>query len=602
MDQKREHGDQQRGDHKPILFATQNLEADCKEYRKTQCVHPLTGYLKLNAIIGGFVCTHAYINICMGFVLSRFYIQDDFQSILHEIVRTGLVGAVFGAAVGGWMNDCLGRRISILTADALVFIGGVFLMLLLSISDSASCSDCCLVTTGKTFIALGIVTVSMTSPIYISEVSPPKSRDTLVSSNYYLFAFGKFIFLCADSYLTAFSTSQDPIGSTDYIIALAGFPALLQFVLMLSLPDSPIWLYKRNREEDAIEALRKIYNFCEVEKEFDALRLSVTNETAGQDEKNYSVNSILSKIRTAWSSPLVRKQFVISNGLQVAQQLIGETGIIYCIPSIARMGSLASPNPDWDIWFMKFTYWIYYGVMALPGGIVGSYILVSRFGRRRVLLFNIYCVLWGLLGICFIYIISPNNIEGVSRLETIANFGNNTCSSYIEATNADRWDCLTCLRAGCGFCAGINDNFMLTPGGACLTAEPNGTSQACFAKNRIWLTQECRMKAPAVATFYFSAVCHVSYSVMLGTIPWIINLKIYPAEVRGIYGGMAATTNWISFLSVIVLFFLLNKAIGSLFTIIFISLISVIVIQLIKMLIPEYKGFFLSEEVGRKST
>ncbi|XP_026434326.1 probable inositol transporter 2 [Papaver somniferum] len=458
MDQKREHGDQQRGDHKPNLLAMQNLEADCKEYRKTQCVHPLTGYLKLNAIIGG-----------------------------------------------------------------LVF--GYYIVIVLRVLVVA-----CMVTTGKIFIALGIGTISMTSPIYISEVSPPKSRDTLVSSNYYLFAVGKFIFLCVDSYLTAFATSQDPIGSTDYIIALAGFPALLQFVLMLSLPDSPIWLYKRNREEDAIEALRRLYNFCEVEKEFDALRLSVTSETAGQDEKSYSENSYLFKIRTAWSSPLVRKQFVISNGLLVAQQLIGETAIIYCIPSIARMGGLASPNPDWDIWFTKFTYWIYCGLMALPGGIVGSYILVSRFGRRR-----------------------------------------------------------------------------LTPGGACLTAEPNGTSQACFAKTRIWLTQdsltqECRMKAPAVATFFSSAGCHVSYSVVLGTIPWMINLKIYPAEVRGMYGEMAATTNWISFLSVIVLFLLLNKAIGSLFTIIFISLISVIVTQLIKMLIPENKGFFLSGEVGRKST
>ncbi|MCL7034091.1 hypothetical protein MKW94_017012, partial [Papaver nudicaule] len=399
----------------------------------------------------------------------------------------------------------------------------------------------------------------------------------------------------------------DAIGSTNCILALAGFPALLQFVLMLLLPDSPIWLYKRNREEDSIEALRKIYNFCEVVEEFDALRLSVSIETSGQDEKSYPGSNFLSQIQSAWSSPLIRKHFVVSNGLQVAQQLVGGNAMMHCIPSIARMSGLASPNPNWDIWFMKFTCLIYYGAIALFGGIVGSYNFVARFGRRRLLLSNIYCVLWCLVGLCFIYVISPNNIEGVSRLETITNFGNNTCSSYIEAANADKWDCLTCLRAGCGFCTGIYENLMVTPGGACLTAEPNGVSQACSAKNQIWLTQDsltrdCRIKVPAVATFMLSTVCHISYSVVLGAIPWIMNLKTYPTEVRGTYGGMVAATNWISFLIVIVLFFILNESIGSLCTIILISLVSVIVAQLIKLLVPENKDFFLFEEAGRKST
>ncbi|KAI3912398.1 hypothetical protein MKW92_048605, partial [Papaver armeniacum] len=79
-----------------------------------------------------------------------------------ETVRTGLVGAVLGAAAGGWTNDCWGRKFSILLADTMILIGGASHMLLLYIGDKHSFE-----TIGNMSIALGVGMASMTSPLYI---------------------------------------------------------------------------------------------------------------------------------------------------------------------------------------------------------------------------------------------------------------------------------------------------------------------------------------------------------------------------------------------------------------------------------------------------
>ncbi|KAI3849646.1 hypothetical protein MKX03_016754, partial [Papaver bracteatum] len=79
---------------------------------------------------------------------------------------------------------------------------------------------------------------------------------------------------------------------------------------------------------------------------------------------------------------------------------------------------------------------------------------------RKTLLVKSYRMMVGFFVLSFMFIISPDNIEGVSKLDTVTHFGDNACSSYISAPDADTWNCATCLRAGCGFCAGIDDNLM----------------------------------------------------------------------------------------------------------------------------------------------
>ncbi|PRQ60791.1 putative major facilitator, sugar transporter, major facilitator superfamily [Rosa chinensis] len=59
------------------------------------------------------------------------YIKDDFEvvrnsSFLQEtIVSMALVGAMIGAAAGGWINDAYGRKKATLLADVVFALGAI---------------------------------------------------------------------------------------------------------------------------------------------------------------------------------------------------------------------------------------------------------------------------------------------------------------------------------------------------------------------------------------------------------------------------------------------------------------------------------------------
>lgn len=438
-------------------------------------------YLTLIASGGGLV--YGYY---VGFIIARLGVLGDLDSVLHEIIGTGLVGAILGAAAGGWVNDCLGRKCSILIAGALIFIGAVLLVLLLSIGDSGLYSNYFLETTGNIFIAFGVGMASTSSPLYISESSPPKLRDILVSINFIFYGVGKLTFL---------------------------------------------YLYD-DRENDAIKAAKEMYTCCVVGKESDALRLLIRSGTTDEDELSLSGSCIFFKIRSAWSNPLVRKQFVVGTCLQAAQQLVGINALIYCIPSIHRMIGFGASYPKGDIPFMKTSLWESFGLLSVPSGICCTFCLMERFEKRKMLSWSIYCVLAVLLGLSSVcIIISPDTDEVVSQF--------NRCSSY---------------------------HILGQSSGACLIPESSVTIQDCY-------------NVFALPVIFMFSMLMLSGS--LEIIPWIMNSQMYPTEVRGIYGGTAAAANWTLFLIIIIFYFFVTKTQGPFFTCLLISFLCFFVHQVV---------------------
>ena len=95
-----------------------------------------------------------------------------------------LVGAIIGAAVGGWINDRFGRKKAILLADFLFFVGSVIM----------ACSNGpALLIVGRVFVGFGVGMASMASPLYISEASPTRVRGALVGLNGFLITGGQFL-------------------------------------------------------------------------------------------------------------------------------------------------------------------------------------------------------------------------------------------------------------------------------------------------------------------------------------------------------------------------------------------------------------------------
>ncbi|CAD5169659.1 unnamed protein product [Musa acuminata subsp. malaccensis] len=526
--------------------------------------NPYVLRLAFSAGIGGLLFGYD-TGVISGALL---YIRDDFPSVdkktwLQEsIVSTAVAGAIIGAAIGGWMNDRFGRKTTILVADFLFFAGAVIM---------ASAPNPALLIVGRVFVGLGVGMASMTSPLYISEASPARIRGALVSTNGFLITGGQFL-----SYLINLAFTKAP-GTWRWMLGVAALPALTQFILMLFLPESPRWLYRKRMEEEAEAILRKIYPANEVEGEVQALKESVEAEIQAEGSSK-KINLIkLLKTKT------VRRGLVAGVGLQVFQQFVGINTVMYYSPTIVQLAGFTSNQTALALSLVTS------GLNAL-GSIVSIY-FIDRTGRKKLLIISLCGVVLSLGVLSAVFHETTSHSPSISRQET-AHFAAYSCPAY-QSASATGWDCMKCLKASspdCGFCAAAADK--LYPG-ACLISNST-VKDLCHGENRLWYTRGCPSRFGWLALIGL-ALYIIFFSPGMGTVPWIVNSEIYPLRFRGVCGGIAATANWISNLIVAQSFLSLTEAIGASWTFLIFGVISVIALFFVLICVPETKGLPIEE-------
>ncbi len=156
---------------------------------------------------------------------------------------------------------------------------------------------------------------SMTVPLYIAEIAPPKTRGACVSLNQLAVAIGIFV-----SYLVNFGFSGT--GGWRWMLGLAAIPGVILFIAMLILPETPRWLLSRNRKEDAIKVLKRIHDPSVIDKQIQEIEDSLSIQEGGMKEL---------------LRPGVRKALWIGLGLAVFQQITGINTVLYYAPTILKM-------------------------------------------------------------------------------------------------------------------------------------------------------------------------------------------------------------------------------------------------------------------------
>uniref|UniRef100_A0A0D9WVI3 Major facilitator superfamily (MFS) profile domain-containing protein n=1 Tax=Leersia perrieri TaxID=77586 RepID=A0A0D9WVI3_9ORYZ len=534
--------------------------------------NPYVLRLAFSAGIGGLLFGYD-TGVISGALL---YIRDDFRSVdkntwLQEmIVSMAVAGAIIGAAIGGWANDRYGRRTSILAADVLFFAGAVIM---------ASSMGPAQLVVGRVFVGLGVGMASMTSPLYISEASPATIRGALVSTNGLLITGGQFL-----SYLINLAFTKAP-GTWRWMLGVAAVPAVVQFLLMLFLPESPRWLFRKGREEEAEGILRRIYSAEEVEREISELRESVAAESGSSSSETKKMGLVKLMMTTA----TVRRGLIAGVGLQVFQQLVGINTVMYYSPTIVQLAGFASNTTALALSLVTS------GLNA--AGSVVSIFLIDRTGRRKLLVVSLSGVILSLALLSAVFHHTSSHSPPVSSSPQFAAALTCPAFNYSPATAARSWDCTRCLKAECAFCA--SEHKLLA--GACLTAASNTSTSpaaaACGGEGRELYTHGCPSRYGWMAMVGL-ALYIASFSPGMGTAPWIVNSEIYPLRHRGVCGGAAATANWVANLAVAQSFLSLTEAIGAAWTFLIFGVVSVVALGFVLVCVPETKGLPI-EEVER---
>lgn len=300
------------------------------------------------AALGGllFGFDTSVISGAMLFLRTDFHLSDV---QLEIAVAMALAGALVGSACAGYCTDRWGRRWMLLVT-ALGF--GVFSVL------SGLAVGLVSFSLARFFVGACIGIASLTVPLYIAEMSPARIRGALVSCNQLAITVG----IGAGYFIDyAFAGS----GAWRWMFASAVFPAIILWVGMIFLPESPRWLARNGFRERALENFRRLGRGDEAEAE-----LAEVESALQEEQEGFGI----------LFQPGFRVAVLVGIGLAIFQQITGINTIIYYSPAILRMSGYPSAKAA-----ILATAII--GVANILITVV-SILLVDRLGRRILLLLS----------------------------------------------------------------------------------------------------------------------------------------------------------------------------------------------------------------------
>ena len=289
------------------------------------------------------------------------FLQNDWglagnASIIGWITSSVMFGAIFGGALAGQLSDKLGRRKMILLS-ALIFVVGSIL------SGLAPQDGSLYLIAVRVLLGLAVGAASALVPAYMSEMSPARLRGRLSGINQTMIVSGMLL-----SYVVDFLLKDMPETiAWRLMLSLAAVPAIILFLGVLRLPESPRFLVRHGKLEEARQVLGFIREKHEVDAELRDIQETAQEETAAA--ANTSLSTLLSD----------KYRYLVTAGVGVAafQQFQGANAIFYYIPLIVEQatGQAASSQLMWPI---------IQGILLVLGSLV-FLAIADRFKRRTLL-------------------------------------------------------------------------------------------------------------------------------------------------------------------------------------------------------------------------
>ena len=276
--------------------------------------------LAVIASLGGFLFGYdtAVISGTIGFVKGKFGLDAVMEG---WYVSSALVGCIAGVAVAGYLSDKFGRK-RVLLLSALLF-------LLSAVGCAMSGSHMALIVY-RLVGGIGVGVASMLSPLYISEISPPHLRGRMVALYQFAITIGILCSYFVNAWLLSGAQSASSAGSgwlhfvfVDEVwrgmLGTESIPALLFFLLLLLVPESPRWLVAQGKDLLARNILTRIDGEATANKEIAEIKATVEQEEA---------------TLSALFQPGIRLAMFLGIGLAFLTQVSGINAIIYYGPRI----------------------------------------------------------------------------------------------------------------------------------------------------------------------------------------------------------------------------------------------------------------------------
>ena len=282
------------------------------------------------------------------------FIQKQFQLTgfaLGWVVAIFELGAVAGTFIAGWLAEKSGRK------KALLYSAFSFLITTIGIAIAGSAYD---LSAWRFLQGVGVGAVSVLSPMYIAEIAPSNIRGKLVSVNQLSIIIGFMLSTVCCYYFG----DPENLESWRWMFGSAMLPAIVFFLALFLIPESPRWLVKAQRKEQAEKVLQKIGD-----EKYVLIELNEIND------------SLVSTLHQGSYRDLFKKTLLpvvfIGFGLAILQQLSGANNVTAYLQVIFEKANISIKDGLLNAIFIGLVFFVF-TLLAI--------LLVEKMGRKKILL------------------------------------------------------------------------------------------------------------------------------------------------------------------------------------------------------------------------
>ena len=225
---------------------------------------------------------------------------------------------------------------------------------------------------------VGIGVVSIISPLYISEVAVAQYRGRLVSLYQLAVTIGFLGAYLVNYQLLGYSMSNPDVSTGWWnlvfvsevwrgMLGMETLPAIMFFIIIFFIPESPRWLILKGKEEKATNILERIY--------------TSSKEALFQLTETKSVLS--SESKSEWKlllQPGIRKAVIIGVCIAVLGQFMGVNAVLFYGPSIFENAGLSGGD--------SLFYQVLVGLVNTLTTVL-ALVIIDKVGRKKLVYYGV---------------------------------------------------------------------------------------------------------------------------------------------------------------------------------------------------------------------
>jgi sugar porter (SP) family MFS transporter len=506
--------------------------------------------LSLIVALGGFLLgfDSAVISGATPFYKNVFGLESG-SWILGFSVSSIIAGAILGNFIGGPFSDYLGRKgILIITAVLFTFC---------AIGTSFTHSIVFFVI-ARIIGGLGVGMAILVAPMYIAEISPKKYRGTLVSINQFNIVIGISLAYFSNYYILKHVV--DPTMNWRWMLGVGAIPAILYFLLLFIVPQSPRWLALKGRHDEAKKVLARIGGNEYAEQIHSEI---LENLQKSSDTHKSSFREVFSKSMTTI--------LIIGFGIAFFQQITGINAIFYYAPMIFGMAGGAQDS--------AFIQAAILGLTNVVFTIVAMF-LIDKLGRKPLLIIGSIGITLSLSLAAFAFTKATYKVNSDHIVKMV------DVAKASEEKNKD----VALFETGIATMVDKEyDNELKFFN----DVEKNiGASNYNLFKSTVL---ENSISMNAILVLIALIIYVASFAISLGPVMWALLSEIFPNRNRGLMISIVGTWNSIISFAVATVFPVELEALGTAGTFMIYAIFGLLTLLFTLKYIPETKGKSLEQ-------